>query len=296
LEQRKDRAILAGAVTLALVIAGRGRVSVDELLTSRAWANLWCNLAHSHSKLHGAPQIVVRGTSLTRSSLKHGSCSRRIGLRGNNDRGRSDLGHDTHYAFKLARSVANVPNEYRKYIEKDAALERRFQTVKVEAPTLEEAVQILKGLRPNYETHHKAKLTDEALEAAVRLSDRYITGRFLPDKAIDVMDEAGARARINSMTRPPDVKEIKQTIETIRAEKEEAIIAQDYEKAGALRDSELHMSWTDGKRLAKPVHFSEHLTLAWHPQTIVRSKERPLHFLHRRRYWVPHPRPDRATC
>src|SRR5271165_1847163 len=94
---------------------------------------------------------------------------------------------------------ATTINEYRKYIEKDAALERRFQTVKVEAPTVEEAVQILKGLRPKYETHHKAKLTDEALEAAVRLSDRYITGRFLPDKAIDVMDEAGSRARINSM-------------------------------------------------------------------------------------------------
>jgi len=135
---------------------------------------------------------------------------------------------------------ATTFNEYRKYIEKDAALERRFQTVKVEAPTVEEAVQILKGLRPKYETHHKAKLTDEALEAAVRLSDRYITGRFLPDKAIDVMDEAGARARINSMTRPPDVKEIEKDIETIRAEKEEAIKAQDYEKAAALRDSELH--------------------------------------------------------
>jgi ATP-dependent Clp protease ATP-binding subunit ClpA len=118
---------------------------------------------------------------------------------------------------------ATTLNEYRKYIEKDAALERRFQKVKVEAPTLEEAVQILKGLRPKYETHHKVKLTDEALEAAVRLSDRYITGRFLPDKAIDIMDEAGARARINSMTRPPDVKEIEKTIETIRAEKEEAI-------------------------------------------------------------------------
>jgi len=133
-------------------------------------------------------------------------------------------------------------NEYRKYIEKDAALERRFQTVKVEAPTVEEAVQILKGLRPKYETHHKAKLTDEALEAAVRLSDRYITGRFLPDKAIDVMDEAGARARINSMTRPPDVKEIEKDIETIRAEKEAAIKAQDYEKAAALRDSEKQTS------------------------------------------------------
>jgi len=135
---------------------------------------------------------------------------------------------------------ATTLNEYRKYIEKDAALERRFQTVKVEAPTVEEAVQILKGLRPKYEAHHKAKLTDEALEGAVRLSDRYITGRFLPDKAIDVMDEAGARARINSMTRPPDVKEIEKSLETIRAEKEAAIKAQDYEKAAALRDSEHH--------------------------------------------------------
>jgi ATP-dependent Clp protease ATP-binding subunit ClpC len=133
---------------------------------------------------------------------------------------------------------ATTLNEYRKYIEKDAALERRFQTVKVEAPTVEEAVQILKGLRPKYEAHHKIKLTDEALEAAVRLSDRYITGRFLPDKAIDVMDEAGARARINSMTRPPDVKEIEKQIETISAEKEATIKAQDYEKAATLRDFE----------------------------------------------------------
>jgi ATP-dependent Clp protease ATP-binding subunit ClpC len=133
---------------------------------------------------------------------------------------------------------ATTLNEYRKYIEKDAALERRFQTVKVEAPTPEEAVQILKGLRPKYEAHHKARLTDEALEAAVKLSDRYLTGRFLPDKAIDVMDEAGARARINAMTRPPDVKEIEKEIETIRIEKEAAIKAQDFEKAAALRDSE----------------------------------------------------------
>src|SRR5712672_586849 len=133
---------------------------------------------------------------------------------------------------------ATTMNEYRKYIEKDAALERRFQTVKVEAPTVEEAIQILKGLRPKYEAHHKAKLTDEALEIAVKLSERYITGRFLPDKAIDVMDEAGARARINSMTRPPDVKEIEENIETIRAEKEAAIKAQLFEKAAALRDSE----------------------------------------------------------
>src|SRR6266536_212444 len=133
---------------------------------------------------------------------------------------------------------ATTMNEYRKYIEKDAALERRFQTIKVDAPTVDEAIQILKGLRPKYEAHHKAKLTDEALETAVRFSDRYITGRFLPDKAIDVMDEAGARARINSMTRPPDVKGIEKEIEEIRVEKEGAIKAQDFEKAAALRDKE----------------------------------------------------------
>jgi ATP-dependent Clp protease ATP-binding subunit ClpC len=133
---------------------------------------------------------------------------------------------------------ATTLNEYRKYIEKDAALERRFQTVKVEAPTIDETILILKGLRPKYEAHHKAKLTDEALESAVRLSERYITGRFLPDKAIDVMDEAGARARINAMTRPPDVKEIEKEIEQIRIEKEAAIKAQDFEKAAALRDKE----------------------------------------------------------
>ncbi|HEY5894173.1 MAG TPA: ATP-dependent Clp protease ATP-binding subunit [Chthoniobacterales bacterium] len=133
---------------------------------------------------------------------------------------------------------ATTLNEYRKYIEKDAALERRFQTVKVEAPSVEETVQILKGLRPKYEAHHKAKLTDEALEFAAKLSDRYLTGRFLPDKAIDVMDEAGARARINAMTRPPNVKDIEAEIETIRGEKEAAIKAQDFEKAASLRDSE----------------------------------------------------------
>ena len=133
---------------------------------------------------------------------------------------------------------ATTLNEYRKYIEKDAALERRFQTVKVEAPSVDEAILILKGLRPKYEAHHKAKLTDEALEQAVKLSDRYISSRFLPDKAIDVMDEAGARARISAMTRPPDVKEIEKEIEDIRVEKEAAIKAQDFEKAASLRDTE----------------------------------------------------------
>src|ERR1700726_1348430 len=133
---------------------------------------------------------------------------------------------------------ATTLNEYRKYIEKDAALERRFQTVKVDAPTIDEAIEILKGLRPKYEAHHKAKLPDEALEPAGKFSGRYITGRFLPDKAIDVMDEAGARARIGAMTRPPDVKEIEKDIEEIRVEKEAAIKAQDFEKTAALRDSE----------------------------------------------------------
>src|SRR5882757_6349099 len=133
---------------------------------------------------------------------------------------------------------ATTLNEYRKYIEKDAALERRFQQVKVDAPSVEETILILKGLRSKYEAHHKAKFTDDALEQAAKLSDRYLTGRFLPDKAIDVMDEAGARARIGAMTRPPDVKEIEKEIEEIRGRKEAAIKAQDFEKAAGLRDTE----------------------------------------------------------
>jgi len=133
---------------------------------------------------------------------------------------------------------ATTLNEYRKYIEKDAALERRFQAVKVEAPSIEEAIQILKGLRPKYEEHHKIDLTDKALEAAVRLSDRYITGRFLPDKAIDVMDEAGSRARITAMTRPPDVKQLEVEIEEIKTRKERSIKDQDFEGAASMRDKE----------------------------------------------------------
>lgn len=133
---------------------------------------------------------------------------------------------------------ATTLNEYRKYIEKDAALERRFQCVKVEAPSIEDTIAILKGLRPKYEEHHKAEITDRAIEAAVRLSDRYITDRFLPDKAIDVMDEAGARCRINAMTHPPEVKELEMEIEKIKQEKEAAIKQQNYEKAAAMRDKE----------------------------------------------------------
>ena len=133
---------------------------------------------------------------------------------------------------------ATTMNEYRKYIEKDAALERRFQTVVVEPPSVEQTVEILKGLRPKYEEHHHAKFTDEALVAASRLSDRYITGRFLPDKAIDVVDEAGARARIKSMTRPPNVQDMEKEIEQLRTQKEAAIKAQDFELAANLRDKE----------------------------------------------------------
>ena len=133
---------------------------------------------------------------------------------------------------------ATTLNEFRKHIEKDAALERRFQQVKVEAPSVDEAILILKGLRGKYEAHHKARYTDVALEQAVKLSDRYLTGRFLPDKAIDIMDEAGARARIGSMTRPPNVKDIEKEIDDIRGNKEGAIKAQDFEKAARLRDDE----------------------------------------------------------
>ncbi len=133
---------------------------------------------------------------------------------------------------------ATTLNEYRKYIEKDAALERRFQSVKVEAPSVDEAILILKGLRHKYEDHHKVEYTEGALESSVRLSDRYLTGRFLPDKAIDIMDEAGARARIGSMTRPPDVKNLEVDIEEIKTRKERSIKEQDFEGAAAMRDKE----------------------------------------------------------
>ena len=133
---------------------------------------------------------------------------------------------------------ATTLNEYRKYIEKDAALERRFQSVKVEAPSIDDAIEILKGLRHKYEEHHKAEFTDTAVEAAVKLSDRYITDRFLPDKAIDVLDEAGSRARITTMTRPPEVKGMEAEIEEIKGKKEKAIKNQDFEGAAQMRDQE----------------------------------------------------------
>ncbi|MEO6035332.1 MAG: ATP-dependent Clp protease ATP-binding subunit [Verrucomicrobiota bacterium] len=135
---------------------------------------------------------------------------------------------------------ATTLTEYRKYIEKDAALERRFQTVRVEAPSVDEAILILKGLRGKYEEHHKAEITDAAVEAAVKFSDRYITDRYLPDKAIDLMDEAGSRSRIGAMTRPPEVKDIEANIEEIKGQKEKAIKNQDFEGAASMRDKEKH--------------------------------------------------------
>jgi ATP-dependent Clp protease ATP-binding subunit ClpC len=133
---------------------------------------------------------------------------------------------------------ATTLNEYRKYIEKDSALDRRFQNVKVEPPSVEDTITILKGIRGKYEEHHKAVFTDKAIEAAAKLSDRYITGRFLPDKAIDVMDEAGSRARITTLNRPPDIESLGKEIEEVCTKKEQAIAAQHFEEAAKFRDQE----------------------------------------------------------
>ena len=119
---------------------------------------------------------------------------------------------------------ATTINEYKKYIEKDAALERRFQPVKVGEPSEDEAIQILKGLRDRYEAHHKVKITDEAIEAAVKLSSRYIADRFLPDKAIDLIDESASRVRLEGMTMPTDVKSIEDKIKELEKEKEAAVV------------------------------------------------------------------------
>ncbi|UOE94223.1 ATP-dependent protease ATP-binding subunit ClpC [Alkalihalobacillus sp. LMS39] len=133
---------------------------------------------------------------------------------------------------------ATTLDEYRKYIEKDAALERRFQPIQVNEPTLDESIQILKGLRDRYEAHHRVKITDEAIEESVKLSDRYIADRFLPDKAIDLIDEAASKVRLRSYTAPPNLKELEQKLEETRKEKDAAVQSQEFEKAASLRDSE----------------------------------------------------------
>jgi ATP-dependent Clp protease ATP-binding subunit ClpC len=133
---------------------------------------------------------------------------------------------------------ATTLDEYQKHIEKDAALERRFQPIMVNEPSEEEALQMLKGLRDKYEAHHKTKITDEALEAAVHLSERYIADRYLPDKAIDLIDEAASRVRLASYTAPPEIKECENKLELLQQEKQEAVNSQDFEKAASIRDDE----------------------------------------------------------
>jgi len=133
---------------------------------------------------------------------------------------------------------ATTLDEYRKYIEKDAALERRFQPIQVDEPTPEDAIKILHGLRDRYEAHHRVKITDEAIEQAVKLSDRYITDRYLPDKAIDLIDEAASKVRLQSFTVPPNLKELEERLEKVRKEKDAAVQSQEFEEAAALRDQE----------------------------------------------------------
>jgi ATP-dependent Clp protease ATP-binding subunit ClpC len=133
---------------------------------------------------------------------------------------------------------ATTLDEYRKYIEKDAALERRFQPIQVDEPTLDESIQILKGLRDRYEAHHRVSITDEAITEAVKLSDRYIPDRFLPDKAIDLIDEAASKVRLRSYTTPPNLKELEHKLEEVRKEKDSAVQSQEFEKAASLRDTE----------------------------------------------------------
>src|SRR4029079_2962713 len=146
---------------------------------------------------------------------------------------------------------ATTLDEYRKHIEKDGALERRFQTLLVEPPGRDESLEIMKGLRDKYEAHHRVRYTDEALEACVDLSNRYINGRFLPDKAIDVMDEAGARVRLQSMGSPPHVKELEEEIKKREKEKDEAISLQEFERAAQMRDRAMQLKKNKEKILAE---------------------------------------------
>lgn len=170
---------------------------------------------------------------------------------------------------------ATTIDEYRKHVEKDAALERRFQPVMVGEPTKEETLQILMGLRDKYEAHHKVKITDESLKAAVDLSDRYITDRFLPDKAIDLIDEAASRVRIKTFTAPPDVKKLEEELSSLEKEKAEAINSQNFEKAAEIRDKEQYLKkelenvkkdWSEKANHQEPIVGEEeiaHITADW---------------------------------
>ncbi|MDD2689741.1 MAG: ATP-dependent Clp protease ATP-binding subunit [Candidatus Omnitrophica bacterium] len=181
---------------------------------------------------------------------------------------------------------ATTMDEYRKYIEKDAALERRFQTIMVEPPTVQQAVEILKGLRDKYEAHHRVTFRDDSLEAAAKLSDRYISGRFLPDKAIDLIDEAGSRARLNVLIVPPDIKKLEEKVEALRKEKEAFIKSQDFEKAASLRDQEriarqeleqLNREWSQAKDKMRPEVGEEEIAKIvsqWTGIPIIRLEEK----------------------
>ena len=153
---------------------------------------------------------------------------------------------------------ATTLDEYRKHLEKDAALERRFQPVQVAEPAIAHTIEILRGLRDRYEAHHRVPITDGALVAAAQLADRYVSDRFLPDKAIDLIDEAGARMRIRRMTAPPALRESGEKIAGVRREKESAIDSQDFEKAAALRASERQLTGRGmpGRRSGRPAAWT----------------------------------------
>jgi ATP-dependent Clp protease ATP-binding subunit ClpC len=180
---------------------------------------------------------------------------------------------------------ASTLNEYRKYIEKDGALERRFQTVAVDPPTEEETVQIIQGLKTHYEDHHRIVISDEVIVAAVKLSERYITDRFLPDKAIDVIDEAGARARLATQVPPPEVADLKQQLEELAESKDEAIRDQDFERAAELRDrerdlqkkiSDREQAWEEERRTRRPTLTEEEIAFIvsrWTGIPVTRLKE-----------------------
>ncbi|CAN5722528.1 ATP-dependent Clp protease ATP-binding subunit [soil metagenome] len=180
---------------------------------------------------------------------------------------------------------ASTLNEYRKYIEKDGALERRFQTVAVDPPTEDETVQIIHGLKTHYEDHHRIIITDEVILAAVKLSERYITDRFLPDKAIDVIDEAGARARLATQVPPPEVADLKNQLEELAESKDEAIRDQDFERAAELRDherdlqkkiAEREQAWEEERRTSRPTLTEEEIAFIvsrWTGIPVTRLKE-----------------------
>jgi ATP-dependent Clp protease ATP-binding subunit ClpC len=169
---------------------------------------------------------------------------------------------------------ATTLNEYRKYIEKDGALERRFQMIMVDEPSVDETVQIIKGLRDRYEAHHRVRITDDAVEAAAQLSHRYISGRFLPDKAIDLIDEAGSRTRLRITTMPPEIRTLEKDLELVKQEKEEAIKTQEFERAADLRDKmkKMRQKLQEEKEKWENLKSKEEALVTWEDIAYVASK------------------------